>query len=142
MYTTAVSVLCTLALTISAVSARARDLNNLVAHTTLGDFEGTFQFDLTVASSFYFHFFFLGHYNEVGVREWKGIPYAQPPVGDLRWVRLMDRLLLATNKYILLLFICHFECMEIDLHTSHLFSLPPALLLRLFLDALFLFTLI
>jgi para-nitrobenzyl esterase len=26
-----------------------------------------------------------GHYNEVGIREWKGIPYAQPPVGDLRW---------------------------------------------------------
>lgn len=27
----------------------------------------------------------IGHYNEVGIREWKGIPYAQPPVGDLRW---------------------------------------------------------
>jgi acetylcholinesterase/cholinesterase len=27
----------------------------------------------------------VGHYNEVGIREWKGIPYAQPPVGDLRW---------------------------------------------------------
>ncbi len=26
-----------------------------------------------------------GHVNEVGIREWKGIPYAQPPVGDLRW---------------------------------------------------------
>lgn len=26
-----------------------------------------------------------GHINEVGIREWKGIPYAQPPVGSLRW---------------------------------------------------------
>ena len=26
-----------------------------------------------------------GHFNEVGIREWKGIPYAQPPVGSLRW---------------------------------------------------------
>ena len=26
-----------------------------------------------------------GHYNELGAREWKGIPYASPPVGDLRW---------------------------------------------------------
>jgi carboxylesterase type B len=26
-----------------------------------------------------------GYINEAGVRQWKGIPYAQPPVGDLRW---------------------------------------------------------
>lgn len=26
-----------------------------------------------------------GHINEAGIREWKGIPYAQPPQGDLRW---------------------------------------------------------
>jgi hypothetical protein len=26
-----------------------------------------------------------GHYNELGQREWNGIPYAQPPEGELRW---------------------------------------------------------
>jgi hypothetical protein len=26
-----------------------------------------------------------GHYNEANVKEWNGIPYATPPVGDLRW---------------------------------------------------------
>ena len=26
-----------------------------------------------------------GHINEVGIREWRGIPYAQPPVNELRW---------------------------------------------------------
>lgn len=26
-----------------------------------------------------------GHYNEAHVREWNGIPYATPPVGNLRW---------------------------------------------------------
>lgn len=26
-----------------------------------------------------------GHLNEVGVKEWQGIPYAKPPIGDLRW---------------------------------------------------------
>lgn len=26
-----------------------------------------------------------GHMNEKGVKEWKGIPFASPPVGDLRW---------------------------------------------------------
>lgn len=26
-----------------------------------------------------------GMYNELGVRQWKGIPYAKPPVDDLRW---------------------------------------------------------
>lgn len=26
-----------------------------------------------------------GHINEVGVREFKGIPYALPPMGNLRW---------------------------------------------------------
>lgn len=31
------------------------------------------------------HGLVLGHFNEVGIREWKGIPYAQPPVGSLRW---------------------------------------------------------
>ena len=27
----------------------------------------------------------IGHYNEAGIREWKGIPFAQPPQGALRW---------------------------------------------------------
>ena len=31
------------------------------------------------------HGLVLGHLNEVGIREWKGIPYAKPPVGQLRW---------------------------------------------------------
>ena len=26
-----------------------------------------------------------GHYNYLGIREWNGIPYATPPVGELRW---------------------------------------------------------
>lgn len=26
-----------------------------------------------------------GHYNEANVKEWNGIPYATPPVGNLRW---------------------------------------------------------
>lgn len=26
-----------------------------------------------------------GHFNEAGIREWKGIPYAKPPVSNLRW---------------------------------------------------------
>ena len=26
-----------------------------------------------------------GHYNYLGAREWLGIPYATPPVGELRW---------------------------------------------------------
>eukprot|EP01031_Cornospumella_fuschlensis_P030813 gene30813-37227_t len=26
-----------------------------------------------------------GHINEAGIREFKGIPYALPPVGNLRW---------------------------------------------------------
>lgn len=26
-----------------------------------------------------------GYYNELNVKTWKGIPYAQPPKGDLRW---------------------------------------------------------
>ena len=31
------------------------------------------------------HGLIRGHINEVGIREWKGIPYAAPPVGSLRW---------------------------------------------------------
>ena len=27
----------------------------------------------------------LGHLNEENMREWKGIPYAKPPVDHLRW---------------------------------------------------------
>ena len=34
---------------------------NLIVSTTIGTLEG--------------------HYNEAGIREWKGIPYAKPPVG-------------------------------------------------------------
>jgi len=26
-----------------------------------------------------------GHFNEAGIREWKGLGYAKPPVGNLRW---------------------------------------------------------
>lgn len=26
-----------------------------------------------------------GIINEVGIRQWKGIPYAAPPIGSLRW---------------------------------------------------------
>ena len=29
-----------------------------------------------------------GVYNELGVRQWKGIPYAKPPVNELRWFAL------------------------------------------------------
>lgn len=32
----------------------------------------------------------LGHYNEAGVREWKGLKYGNGPVGDLRWTQSTD----------------------------------------------------
>lgn len=40
-----------------------------------------------------------GHYNEVNVREWKGIPYATPPVGELRWEQSIPPTAWGDNVY-------------------------------------------
>lgn len=32
----------------------------------------------------------LGHYNPAGMIEWKGIPFAVPPVGELRWAAPLE----------------------------------------------------
>jgi len=40
-----------------------------------------------------------GTYNELGIRQWKGIPYAKPPVDSLRW-QYPQPLDLSTETYI------------------------------------------
>ncbi len=40
-----------------------------------------------------------GFYNDQGIRQWKGIPYANPPVGNLRWTTATPALPFITGSY-------------------------------------------
>jgi len=40
-----------------------------------------------------------GHYNQLGVREWNGIPYATPPVGERRWAQSIPATPWGDNVY-------------------------------------------
>lgn len=40
-----------------------------------------------------------GFYNDQGVRQWKGIPYANPPVGNLRWTTATPAFAFKADSY-------------------------------------------
>ncbi len=40
-----------------------------------------------------------GFYNDKGIRQWKGIPYANPPVGNLRWTTATPTLPFISGSY-------------------------------------------
>lgn len=40
-----------------------------------------------------------GFYNENGIRQWKGIPYATPPVGELRWETAIPAPMFPNGEY-------------------------------------------
>lgn len=40
-----------------------------------------------------------GFYNDKGVKQWKGIPYATPPVGNLRWTTAIPAPAFTTSTY-------------------------------------------
>ena len=40
-----------------------------------------------------------GFYNDKGIRQWKGIPYATPPVGNLRWTTAIPAPAFTTSAY-------------------------------------------
>jgi len=40
-----------------------------------------------------------GFYNEKGIRQWKGIPYATPPVGELRWETAIPAPMFPNGEY-------------------------------------------